>query len=549
MAEAGDVAPDLAAQLAALRAQFTAQLGERLAALWALAAEDAATLSREQLRELEARLHQLAGAGGTFGQAELSRRAKALETALRPWLAAGVSVSPADWAAWRADLLALKAAVVGSDAPAAAPARVAKPGGGTRVALITARGEAAAELMRGLAQFGYEPRHFTTLAEAGPVLRAEPPDIALIELPARDEAAWPALAELRRAHGERMRLVVMAEAPDFALELRAAQAGGDACLALPVDAPSAAACIESLLGERDQPPVRVLIVDDDEAVAEHHRLLFAQAGMLAEWVSDPLAVRQALERLRPDVLLLDLHMPQCSGAELARAIRFDPAWQSLPILFLSAETDPQRQNQAVAMGADDFISKALGDTQLVAVVRSRAARSRKLSALMSQDSLTGLLKHATVKDRLAQEVDRANRQGKPLVVGMVDIDHFKQVNDGWGHPVGDQVIKTLGQLLRQRLRRQDSVGRYGGEEFMVLLPECSLDDAQRLLDDIRRRFGEVRFGGQENGFSVTFSAGIASNELARQAEDLLAVADAALYEAKRGGRDQVRRAGRPRLAA
>jgi diguanylate cyclase (GGDEF)-like protein len=160
---------------------------------------------------------------------------------------------------------------------------------------------------------------------------------------------------------------------------------------------------------------------------------------------------------------------------------------------------------------------------------------------MSQDSLTGLLKHAMAKDRLAQEVDRANRQGKTLVVA---IDHFKKVNDDWGHLMGDHVIKTLAQLLRQRLRRQDSVGRYGGEEFVLILPDCSLDDAQRLLHDIRLRFAEVQFGGHEKGFSVTFSAGIASNEHLRQAEELLAAADAAMYEAKRGGRNQVRRADR-----
>jgi diguanylate cyclase (GGDEF)-like protein len=158
---------------------------------------------------------------------------------------------------------------------------------------------------------------------------------------------------------------------------------------------------------------------------------------------------------------------------------------------------------------------------------------------MSQDSLTGLLKHASIKDRLVQELDRANRHGKPVTAVMVDIDFFKRVNDGWGHPMGDQVIKTLGQMLRQRLRRQDSVGRYGGEEFLAVLPECSAADAARLVDDIRQRFGAVTFTSEGRPFSVTLSAGIASSEMFRSEQDILAAADAALYKAKNSGRNRV----------
>lgn len=545
--------PDVAAQLAALRARFASELDGRLAALFALAVDDAAAMSPERLQAIGAKLHQLAGAGGTFGYAELSGQAKALEIPVRQWLEAATPVPQADWQRWREALFTLKgtAALPGHAVAVVAGVRIdafgaaGRPYADSRIALVMSQAQDAADLMRGLTQFGYALQHFTTLDAAGPALRADPPDAALVELPARDEAgALLRLAEWRRSVGERTKLVALTGGLDFALELQAAQAGADACLALSVDAPTAAACIDVLLGERDQPPVRVLVVDDDETVGEHNRLLFTQAGMLAEYLGDPLTAREALERLRPDVLLMDLQMPRYSGADVARAIRFDPAWQSLPIVFLSAETDTDLQLRALAVGADDFISKSVGGAELVAIVRSRAVRARKLSTLMSQDSLTGLLKHAMAKDRLAQEVDRANRQGKTLVVAMVDIDHFKKVNDDWGHLMGDHVIKTLAQLLRQRLRRQDSVGRYGGEEFVLILPDCSLDDAQRLLHDIRLRFAEVQFGGHEKGFSVTFSAGIASNEHLRQAEELLAAADAAMYEAKRGGRNQVRRADR-----
>ena len=197
------------------------------------------------------------------------------------------------------------------------------------------------------------------------------------------------------------------------------------------------------------------------------------------------------------------------------------------------------QLSAMASGADDFLTKPISSERLVGLVRARAKRARKLNDLMSQDSLTGLLKHASIKDRLAQEVDRAQRQNRPLSVAMIDIDFFKKVNDSYGHPVGDQVIKTLGHLLRQRLRRQDSVGRYGGEEFAAVMPDCTTEDAVRLLDDIRQRFSEVRFIHQGQSFGVTLSAGVASINPGTDAANLLAQADAALYGAKHGGRNQV----------
>ena len=220
-------------------------------------------------------------------------------------------------------------------------------------------------------------------------------------------------------------------------------------------------------------------------------------------------------------------------------IRYDNAWQSLPIVLMSAESDLARQVKALGSGADDFLVKPISDAQLVVGIRVRAERARQMAELMNQDSLTGLLKHASIKERLVQEIDRARRSGKPVSIAMVDIDLFKRVNDNWGHPIGDQVIKTLGNLLRQRLRRQDSVGRYGGEEFLAVLPECSEADAIRLLDDIRRRFADIEFRSGENKFNVTLSAGVAVSVQARDAHEVLVDADQALYQAKNRGRNQV----------
>jgi diguanylate cyclase (GGDEF)-like protein len=241
------------------------------------------------------------------------------------------------------------------------------------------------------------------------------------------------------------------------------------------------------------------------------------------------------------VVLLDVNMPDCTGPELAQIIRFNDDWLRVPIIYLSAETDITRQMNALIKAGDDFVSKPIADNALVTTVFSRAQRARLLSIALSRDSLTGLLKHADIKEQVGIELERAQRSGKPASVAMLDIDFFKQVNDSYGHVAGDNVIRALANLLRQRLRRVDSLGRYGGEEFLVVLPDCPADQALRILDEIRQRFAELHFIAGDSEFSVTLSAGIASTEPgAKDAGELLERADRALYVAKHGGRNQVR---------
>lgn len=238
---------------------------------------------------------------------------------------------------------------------------------------------------------------------------------------------------------------------------------------------------------------------------------------------------------------MDMHMPGYSGPELATIIRHHTEWIGLPIVYLSAETDIAQQLQAMQRGADDFITKPISDAYLISAVKIRAARSRQLAELASKDSLTGLLKHALIKESLALELARAQRNRKPLSIAMIDIDLFKGVNDTYGHAVGDRVIVALAHLLKHRLRKTDIVGRYGGEEFVAILPECDFKTAVRLIDDIRERFSTLSFQHEEKEFSITLSAGIASDLLQpiANSNELLIAADEALYVAKHNGRNQV----------
>ena len=534
------------AQLAALNAKFEAQLAQTLDELNEKVAMQAdADVPQELLEELHARLHKLAGSGGTFGFPELSSQARALEVSIKDWLDTATRPTDAAWLAWQSDLQALRltigAPVIKNVAVAQAPTSDSHSGA-TRIVMIEDDLDFGAELSLGLSQFGYEVTHFPGFATASPAILASPPDLLVVDIMLSGQTpadGTQAVGQLFTQLGYRLPTIFLTSRTDFTARIAAASAGGDAFLLKPVDAPSMANRIEMLLDDREKTPYRILIIDDDEVLAEHYRLALASDGMLAHCVHHPDEVLPLMESLNPDLILMDLYMPECSGADLARAIRYDPMWESVPIVYLSAEGDLQAQLRAMSSGADDFITKPISDERLVGSVRARAGRARKLGELMSQDSLTGLLKHASIKERLAQEVGRAKRHGKPLSVVMVDIDFFKSVNDSYGHPVGDQVIKTLGHLLRQRLRRQDSVGRYGGEEFAAVMPECSAQDAVKMLNDIRQRFSDVRFIHQGQSFAVTLSAGVASLEHYADGTSLLAAADSALYAAKHAGRNQV----------
>ena len=255
---------------------------------------------------------------------------------------------------------------------------------------------------------------------------------------------------------------------------------------------------------------------------------------------EPADIFTHMRSFNPEVVLLDVNMPNCTGPELAQIIRFNDDWLRVPIIYLSAETGIAQQMSALIKAGDDFVTKPISDNALVTTVFSRAQRARLLSDALSRDSLTGLLKHADIKDQVGIELERAQRSGKPASVAMLDIDFFKKVNDNHGHAAGDNVIRALANLLRQRLRRIDSLGRYGGEEFLVVLPDCPAGQARRVLDEIRQRFAELHFIADANEFAVTLSAGIASTENApANADALLEMADRALYSAKNGGRNRV----------
>ncbi|MBK8970639.1 MAG: diguanylate cyclase [Hahellaceae bacterium] len=287
-------------------------------------------------------------------------------------------------------------------------------------------------------------------------------------------------------------------------------------------------------------PYRILVIDDSKAQATFMENTLKKAGMEVKAITDPMIALEAFQQFEPEIIIMDMYMPGCTGTELAKVLRQDDKFMGVPIIYLSAEDDINKQLHAMSLGGDDFLVKPINPRHLVATIHNRGRRARSLNALLVRDSLTGLYNHTHILNLMNSTILACNRKELPLCVAMMDIDHFKNVNDTYGHPMGDRVLKSLSLFLKQRLRRSDHIGRYGGEEFMLVLPGTRIKDGQRIMEEILNRFRELGHPHEQGELKVTFSCGVA--ELNGPEEDskvLSQRADEALYRAKHGGRNRV----------
>ncbi len=534
-------------QLAQLEQQFGERLQADLTDLAALAQDlqqTRATASRRLVMlSIRERLHRLAGAAGTFGFAKLGERARQLEQRADRWLDSAKPGSRAAEAFARA-VLQLAGETPGQERDGAAelPEHHEEPAPGCRIYLMKADPVAGASMAVTLRNFGYLVSQWPNFAALQAAVADELPDALIVSV--QQDSDFDALAALQQGLEQPLPLLVIHDRADFASQLAAVRAGAQGFFVRPLDITQLENSLERCLDRQQGEPFRVLIVDDDAELAARYSLVLRNAQMQVQILTEPTRVLETMRSFNPEVLLLDVNMPDCSGPELAQMIRLHDEWLRVTIIYLSAETDTHRQMAALLKAGDDFITKPISDTALVAAVYSHAQRARSLSTALARDSLTGLLKHADIKEQLALEVQRTTRTGKPASVVMLDLDHFKQINDTYGHAAGDNVIRALANLLRQRLRRIDSLGRYGGEEFVAVLPECSALQARRIFDEIRVRFAALSFNAGDQEFRVTFSAGICETDGHSASGLLLEHADQALYAAKHNGRNQVQIAQR-----
>jgi diguanylate cyclase (GGDEF)-like protein len=372
------------------------------------------------------------------------------------------------------------------------------------------------------------------------LLPASPePALLLVDAAGRSPSGFAAQVQALRGQFSASHIVGVHLGEDFESQHAALAAGCDTCFAVGTPPATLLARIVKLCTTEDEPPYKVLVVEDSKTAGALIRRTLSEGGMESQTITRPQEVLRALQAYSPDLVLMDMYMPGCTGVEVTRVIRQHAEFLSTPVVYLSGDTNVALQVDALRLGGDHFLTKPFNPVILNAVVKSKIDRYRTLRRTMLNDSLTGLLNHTSSKQQLQTTINAARLDGSSVCVAMVDIDHFKSVNDTYGHPMGDHVIRSLAWLLKQRVRRSDAVGRYGGEEFVVVLPSSVLAQADAVLDRIRADFALIRHPVDDGWFSCSFSCGIAQWNADLDAETLLKRADQALYQAKHAGRNQV----------
>lgn len=408
----------------------------------------------------------------------------------------------------------------------------------TLIYLVTSHQQQASEFSSQLDLFGFSVRAFSRQSGLLAAMHSAPPAALLVDESGLEDAplsqALPLAAKLSKGPA-----LFLSEPLPVARQLELLRSGITDFVGKPFDLLRLIDRLDHLLERSQESPYRVLIVDDSETSAAWTRSTLTKAGMQVVTLRNPLDIFISLERFKPEIILMDVYMPECTGDEIAQVVRQHTSYDSIPIVFLSTETSRGRQLMARSMGGDDFLVKSSDSDELISAVSITAARYRRLRRWMTCDSLTGLLNHTNITESLSREISRARAEQTPLAFAMVDIDHFKQINDNFGHSTGDRVIKSLSRLLRQNVKEADFAGRYGGEEFAVIFPNTTLIRAAQQLDDLRNRFSALDLQRNDGVFHATFSAGLARLDPGMSCRNLIEAADEALYKAKAAGRNQI----------
>lgn len=396
--------------------------------------------------------------------------------------------------------------------------------------------EANAKILTG---FGFAISQFDSIESLEKVLEQQKFNLVLIDTDnttSRYEQIFAFAAKLKLSNTD---VFILSSSNTFENRLAAVRAQVNEYLLKPVNVTTLVSEIRKNLKIDLIRPYRILLLDDQALVSTFYKTLLEDQGVEVLAITQAESIMTELESYHPDVFLLDKHMPNISGLEVAQLLRQQAKYDCVPIIFLTSDDDLKTKLEVLKCGGDDVIPKNTAPHLIVQQVDSRIQRGQEIRYIASRDSLTGVLNHGQIMDVAAHTLRLTLRQQKTMVVVMIDLDLFKTVNDRYGHLSGDKVLISLGQLLLQSVRETDYVGRYGGEEFMVVFSDADPSVIAVKIKNILTAFQELDFTHYEQTFQCSFSAGLASSNHHTKLNELIASADTAMYKAKDMGRNQV----------
>jgi diguanylate cyclase (GGDEF)-like protein len=531
---------------------FLSRTETRLASMATLLQQLASNpADRGSVNELARHFHALAGLGGTFGFPLVSEIAGRREAECKNVLAQNRTPSNDEIVGWNRAFDEIREAFASVSVPETAKPAVAHEV--TARALLIGKLSLFTELARDLEREGIQTEIVASVAEVWPAIEARMPNVVIADAEMADAAAYKMVERLRSMQeANDCAAFLVGSVSQFADKVEAIRCGADGYFDLPLQREPLLRRIKQQLEQLRLSAPHVLYVEDDPDHASFVRAVLESAGYELRVCNQSAQFESDLISFRPDLVLMDVRLDgEVSGYDLARFMRQDDRYATTPLLFLTTEAEGDSRLKSIKAGGDDFLVKPAPPALLLMAVASRIERARMLKSLLERDGLTGLLTHSALLDRAKTALNDSQRSGNDQrALVMLDIDHFKNVNDRYGHATGDRVLAALGALLRRRLRQTDAIGRYGGEEFCIVLDHLSEAEAVTLIERLLAEFAAIEHpapGGAK--LSVTFSAGVAMVDPAGDLDSWKKRADDALYAAKRAGRNRVLAAGSPGSAA
>lgn len=400
----------------------------------------------------------------------------------------------------------------------------------------------AAQLVKEADAWGMRAIVATDLSQARDAINCSRPHVVLLNLcsPGSVEDSLKLLAELNTCTPPVPVLVLTAQ-DRLINRVKVARLGGRGFFHKPIPPTQLLEAVTQVLQQSRTRESKVMVVDDDPQVLVTLQTLLEPWGLRVQTLDDPRRFWDTLEESAPDLLVLDVEMPFLSGIELCQVVRNDPHWSKLPVLFLSAHTDADTVNRVFAAGADDYVSKPIVGPSLLNRIFNRLERSRLLRSITEIDALTGVANCRKSTQELTRFQRKADHLLQPLCLAILELDHFKQINDQYGHAIGEQVLRRLGELLRRSFRSEDVVGCWGGAEFVIGMYGMTRSEGVERLVEVLETLRQEEFTDR-NGtkFQVTFSAGVA--QYPHDGADLQVLyraANAVLEQASSAGRNRV----------